>query len=292
MDDWRIAAELAARFDAVFGFETVDDVQDEIARGRPVVRGCRRRAARAARATARCSRSPTSPTRSCSRACSASPPALVGADQARCRGRRVAPVLARHRRGGGERHRLRSDQARTRQRRGAGGRRSGRRGGGRSRRRELAARPELHVWDRPNTPPVPVPPDAYSLRLVAARTLYDAGRLVSSSPVTAALATGTALVVHPSDLSRIGVSAEGDDVRVTTPRGTVTLPVLADSATAPGTAFMAVRARAATSVPTTRRHRRRRSPSSAWRPRGEAPCRRCSRSPTRCSTAGSTPPSC
>ena len=30
MDDWRIAQELATRFDAVFGFETVDDVQDEI----------------------------------------------------------------------------------------------------------------------------------------------------------------------------------------------------------------------------------------------------------------------
>jgi formylmethanofuran dehydrogenase subunit D len=45
--------------------------------------------------------------------------------------------------------------------------------------------------------------------------------------------------VHPSDLSRIGVSGEGDDVLVTTPRGTVRLPVLADAATAPGTAFMA-----------------------------------------------------
>src|SRR4029453_7108298 len=32
MDDWRIAQELATRFDAVFGFETVEDVQDEIAR--------------------------------------------------------------------------------------------------------------------------------------------------------------------------------------------------------------------------------------------------------------------
>jgi anaerobic selenocysteine-containing dehydrogenase len=62
---------------------------------------------------------------------------------------------------------------------------------------------------------------------------------VSSCPSLAELATGTALVVHPSDLGRIGVSAEGDDVRITTPRGTVTLAVLADSATAPGTAFMA-----------------------------------------------------
>jgi anaerobic selenocysteine-containing dehydrogenase len=58
-------------------------------------------------------------------------------------------------------------------------------------------------------------------------------------PALAHLASTATLVVHPSDLGRIGVSAEGDDVRVTTPRGTVTLPVLADAATAPGTAFMA-----------------------------------------------------
>ena len=103
---------------------------------------------------------------------------------------------------------------------------------------ELAARPPLHRWDRAATAPAPAPPDAYSLRLVAARTLYDAGRIVSSSPSLAALATGFALVVHPSDLGRFGVGAEGDDVRVTSARGTITVPVLADAATAPGTAFM------------------------------------------------------
>jgi anaerobic selenocysteine-containing dehydrogenase len=63
--------------------------------------------------------------------------------------------------------------------------------------------------------------------------------MVAASSSLAALATGPALVVHPSDLGRIGVASEGDDVRVTSPRGTITLPVLADAATAPGTAFMA-----------------------------------------------------
>ena len=85
-----------------------------------------------------------------------------------------------------------------------------------------------------------MPIDAYSLRLVAARTLYDAGRTAASGTSLAALAPGVALVVHPSDLSRIGVTAEGDEVRVTSPRGTVTVPVRTDAATAPGTAFMAV----------------------------------------------------
>src|SRR6185295_19259266 len=39
MDDWRIAQELAARFDVDFAFETVEDVQDEIARVAPSFAG-------------------------------------------------------------------------------------------------------------------------------------------------------------------------------------------------------------------------------------------------------------
>ena len=104
---------------------------------------------------------------------------------------------------------------------------------------QLRARPALHAWDRTVTAPAPTPPDAYSLRLVAARTLYDAGSIVSSSPSLAALAGGVALVVHPSDLERIGVSAEGDEVFATSSRATIRVRVFADAATAPGTAFMA-----------------------------------------------------
>jgi len=103
----------------------------------------------------------------------------------------------------------------------------------------LPALPALHVWDRTAPAPATVPPDAYSLRLVAARTLYDAGRTAASSPSIAPLAPGASLTVHPNDLARIGVQSEGDDVRVTSSRGTVTLPVRADAATAPGTAFIA-----------------------------------------------------
>jgi anaerobic selenocysteine-containing dehydrogenase len=102
-----------------------------------------------------------------------------------------------------------------------------------------ASLPALHVWDRTAPAPATVPPDAYSLRLVAARTLYDAGRTAASSPSIAPLAPGASLTVHPNDLARIGVQSEGDDVRVTSSRGTVTLPVRADAATAPGTAFIA-----------------------------------------------------
>ena len=105
----------------------------------------------------------------------------------------------------------------------------------------LAAHPELHRW----TPgaashPPEVPVDAYSLRLVAARTLYDAGSTAASGPSLAHLAPGAALLVHPNDVTRIGVAHDGDEVRVTSARGTVVLPVRADPGTRPGTAFLAI----------------------------------------------------
>jgi anaerobic selenocysteine-containing dehydrogenase len=103
-----------------------------------------------------------------------------------------------------------------------------------------AEAPELYRWDRDASPPVAVPADAYSLRLVAARTLYDAGRTVASSPSLASLAAGPNLVVHPNDLPRVGVAAVGATVRVTSARGSIELPVQADTAIAPGTCFIAV----------------------------------------------------
>jgi NADH-quinone oxidoreductase subunit G len=103
----------------------------------------------------------------------------------------------------------------------------------------LAAATDLYVWDASAAAPVPVPTDAYSLRLVVARTLYDAGRTASEGPSLAALAPGIALVVHPSDLPRVGVGTEGDTVRVTSARGSAELPVRTDTAVAPGTCFIA-----------------------------------------------------
>jgi NADH-quinone oxidoreductase subunit G len=238
MDDWRIAQELAARLGTDFGFDTAEDVQNEIARVAPAHAGVDAELILRARdgavlpiadfpdeitfqqvlgVTTGRSWEPIKPGVAADESHLASlgtgvvessgtgsdttiKPGLVSAD---------APEDA-----------AASDAAVE------------------SAADLLAARPPLHRWDRAATAPAPAPPDAYSLRLVAARTLYDAGRIVSSSPSLAALATGFALVVHPSDLGRIGVSAEGDDVRVTSARGTITVPVLADAATAPGTAFM------------------------------------------------------
>jgi predicted molibdopterin-dependent oxidoreductase YjgC len=238
MDDWRIAQELAARFGADFGFETVEDVQDEIARVAPAFAGVDADLVRRARdgavlpiaefpdeivfhqvlgLTTGRSWEPIKP----GVAADESHLSSLGTGAVAASGTGSDPIKPGLASGEApEADEASADEAVA------------------TAAEELSTRPDLHVWDRSVTPPVPTPPDAYSLRLVAARTLYDAGRIVSSSPSLAALAIGFALVVHPSDLGRIGVSAEGDDVRVTSARGTITVPVLADAATAPGTAFM------------------------------------------------------
>ncbi len=239
MDDWRIAQELAARFGASFGLETVEDVQDEIARLAPAFAGVDAELIRRARdgavlpiadfpdeivfqqvlgVTTGRSWEPIKP----GVAADESHLSALGTGAVAASGTGSDPIKPGLASGeapeADEESAEEAVEAAT---------------------EVLAARPELHVWDRVVASPVPTPPDAYSLRLVAARTLYDAGRTAASGSSLAALASGTALVVHPNDLSRIGVGNEGDDVRITSPRGTVTLPVLADSATAPGTAFMA-----------------------------------------------------
>ncbi|MFM2078415.1 MAG: NADH-quinone oxidoreductase subunit NuoG, partial [Actinomycetota bacterium] len=82
------------------------------------------------------------------------------------------------------------------------------------------------------------PTDAYSLRLVVARRLYDVGSTAASSSAIKGLADGPVLLVHPNDLARIGVAHVGDDVLVTSARATITLPVRTDPSVAPGTAFI------------------------------------------------------
>jgi NADH-quinone oxidoreductase subunit G len=85
----------------------------------------------------------------------------------------------------------------------------------------------------------PSPPvDAYSLRLVSGRSLYDAGVLVQQSPSLAPLAPGASLRAHPHDLGHLGVTT-GDQVRVTSSRGSLTLRAVADSSVLRGSAVLA-----------------------------------------------------
>jgi NADH-quinone oxidoreductase subunit G len=73
------------------------------------------------------------------------------------------------------------------------------------------------------------------LRLVAFRRLYDAGVAVSRSGALAQLAAAPAVGVAPEEADHLGL-AEGDQVTVSSPRGTVTLPLRVDPGLARGIA--------------------------------------------------------
>jgi NADH-quinone oxidoreductase subunit G len=79
--------------------------------------------------------------------------------------------------------------------------------------------------------------DAYSLRLVVSRKLYDRGTLIRSSPSLADLAEPATLRLNPSDFDRLGV-AVGDDVRVTSNRGNVTVPTVPEPGVPRGIALI------------------------------------------------------
>jgi NADH-quinone oxidoreductase subunit G len=98
------------------------------------------------------------------------------------------------------------------------------------------ARPATLAFDGAEalTPP---PVDAYGLRLVAARKLYDQGERTQRSPALAGLAPGTGLAVNPYDFDRLGVEV-GDDVRVTSARTSVEVEITADPGVPRGTGVM------------------------------------------------------
>jgi len=66
--------------------------------------------------------------------------------------------------------------------------------------------------------------DAYAVRLVSARKLYDAGTIVQHCPSLSQLAPRTRLHMNPSDLDRLGVQT-GDRVKVSSQRGSATVEV-------------------------------------------------------------------
>jgi predicted molibdopterin-dependent oxidoreductase YjgC len=108
---------------------------------------------------------------------------------------------------------------------------------------ETAAAPSMGrprvIRHRAGAPARQAPPvDAYSLRMVAVRTLYDAGALVTRSPSLAALVEGPCLRVNPADLGRMGVTT-GDRVRVSSSRKSLVLDVAADPHVLRGSALLA-----------------------------------------------------
>ena len=172
-DDWMIAAELARLLGADLGLESAGQILDEIDRRRPEPRRPHRR---------RCIR--RRPRRRRRRRRSA---------RGRRRRRRHAPTDRRRRRRRRPAEAAAADAAAAADdRRGAAGRRgrghrgAGRRGrGGRRRRRRRRRRRAPPRCSRSSRADAAEPPavDAYSLRLVATRRLYDLGTDVQHSPV-------------------------------------------------------------------------------------------------------------
>ncbi len=87
--------------------------------------------------------------------------------------------------------------------------------------------PALHVWDGKAANNETPGRDAYSLRLVVGRTLYDGGVIVSKTEVLARLVREPRLRVNPSDAARIGAEP-GTQVRITGPRGAQTVVIEPD----------------------------------------------------------------
>jgi NADH-quinone oxidoreductase subunit G len=79
----------------------------------------------------------------------------------------------------------------------------------------------------PGEPVGLAPNDAYGVRLVLTRKLYDLGTTVQQSPSLAGLAPGSVLRVNAYDFDKLGV-APGERVRVKSPRGAVTTEIVRD----------------------------------------------------------------
>jgi NADH-quinone oxidoreductase subunit G len=240
MSDWRVAAELAMRFGTDFDLETVAEVEDEIARLAPAFTGVDARLLRRARdgvvlplgdhhgklvldAAARpitdVSWEPIRPGTIASEEAATS---HVGTGVVEATGTgsttTVKPGLTEVE--GPEGSREEADAI------------------GAAARDAMAAGPSLHEWDQRTGRAPAEARDAYALRLVSGRKLYDAGRVSAASPSLAPLAPGAMLLVHASDRDRIGI-ADGNEVQATSRRGTVTLPMRAAPGIPRGVAFLA-----------------------------------------------------
>jgi predicted molibdopterin-dependent oxidoreductase YjgC len=205
MDDWRIAAELALRLGRDLGLATLDEVTDEIARVAPVLAGVTAEIMKTARD-------------------GVVVPMSAHLDELVLRTRDLS---------------LMSDD-----------------GSGTSwdpikiegeappepvAEEEVSApedAPDLYVWDRESEHTDTPPRDAYALRLVVGRTLYDEGRLVSETPLLQRLVPEIVLRLHPTDLSHIAVDS-GGQAKATSSRGSHVVTVRADAGVPMGIACMA-----------------------------------------------------
>ena len=111
-------------------------------------------------------------------------------------------------------------------------------GAGRLRRGAPPGRPALLRFVSPADLSPPPPIDAYSLRLIADRKLYDRGTLVQHAPSMAGFAPAQPLRVNPYELDRLGL-ADGVTMSVTSAAGRRSLmTVVGDAAVPRGSAWL------------------------------------------------------
>jgi NADH-quinone oxidoreductase subunit G len=240
MSDWRVAAELALRFGDDFDLETVTEVQDEIARVAPAFGGVDARLLRRARdgvvlplaehagdlvldaGGLPLTDASWEPIRPGTIASEEALTSHVGTGVVEATGTGSTTTVKPG---------LTEVEAETASQEEAGEL-------GSAARDALATGPPLHVWDRSTGRAPSEARDAYALRLVSGRKLYDAGRVSSASASLTPLAPGAALLVHARDRDRIGV-ADGDEVQITSRRGSVVLPLRTEPGIPRGAAFLA-----------------------------------------------------
>jgi predicted molibdopterin-dependent oxidoreductase YjgC len=101
-----------------------------------------------------------------------------------------------------------------------------------------AARPALLRFAT-SVPAAGPAPDAYSLRLVATRKLYDQGTATQHSPSLSGLGTDNCLRLHPHDFDRLGIEP-GATVTITSAAGAIKLPAQPDTGVPKGSAAVLV----------------------------------------------------
>jgi len=101
--------------------------------------------------------------------------------------------------------------------------------------------PPVHRWDGSEARPTDGPAGGNGadagLRLWASRKLYSPGVTVTHSEAVAGLAAAGVARLHPDELSRLGM-APGAPLRVTSPRGAITVTADADKAVPPGIVWL------------------------------------------------------
>jgi NADH-quinone oxidoreductase subunit G len=212
MDDWRIAVELAFRLGPDFDLATVDEVTDELARVAPAFAGVDTALLRHARdgvvLPLREHRDELV-LRTGELSILADDGPGVSWDPIKIEGEAVAEVDAAEGESAVPDEQELAESARV--------------------------APDLWEWDGA-VPDIEVPArDAYALRLVVGRRLYDNGRMVSEAPALARLRKPFPLRISPHDAAALGVES-GAEVRVTSGAASRELTVAIDDSVPAGIA--------------------------------------------------------